>query len=504
MTNVSRALKEDLKAKFPCLKQGQHTHTDLSGGTYDCRNKRGLFYMALDEGIEKGAEAFINEVAPTSIRSYFIDLDFEVGPDSTYLDPKTFETVFKKSILPTTKHFFPDGNKWAGVRFAICVPTQVRDGKKKGKKKFGCHIRALQLTDQSGIKAGGPFLDVENMLYLRRFLLFALNRDFPTLEFDWGDALDESPMKNGGMRMLGMKKMFVKCPCGGSDEECDKCSFGMGIYRDNSKYEVYCVLDGLGQRDDERRDALNQNRVLCWAQTSISTDYETQAQADLVTGMVFQIPKECCSELGEEELACLRTANSTSDFGIKMEVEVKQKKRKRTRMGLHETNTLKKGGTTLEWSEATKSKFLTFLHVHFSNYFLDPKTMKKVPKPNPGLLQISKQIREDDGTIYVQLTGINNGRCLNRKGPGAHKDRTYLEIKKNGEVFQRCYSQNKGSALCHNGAAGCRRFKSPGVMLPTLLKMEMMGEKPIKRKRTAKPVGRMNERQRFLRSCSWL
>ena len=103
LTNVSRALKEDLKANFPCLKQGHHTHTDLSGGTYDCKNKRGLFYRALSEGMEKGAEAFINEVAPTSIRSYFVDLDFEVAPESTYLDPKTFETVSKKSILPTTK-----------------------------------------------------------------------------------------------------------------------------------------------------------------------------------------------------------------------------------------------------------------------------------------------------------------------------------------------------------------------------------------------------------------
>ena len=154
LTNVSRALKEDLKANFPCLKQGHHTHTDLSGGTYDCKNKRGLFYRALSEGMEKGAEAFINEVAPTSIRSYFIDLDFEVAPDSTYLDPKTFETVFKNpSFLP--KQFFPDGNKWEGC----ALPSGAHPGagrKKKRKKKFGCHIRALQITDECGMKRGLP------------------------------------------------------------------------------------------------------------------------------------------------------------------------------------------------------------------------------------------------------------------------------------------------------------------------------------------------------------
>lgn len=499
-------LKKDLESQFPCPGRESATHADLSGGKYKVKSgEEGKFFRMLDNHYEKGAWARLSERRRTDVGTVFVDIDYEVGKGSQWLNPTMFETVLKRSVLPTIKSFFPSAEPeaWGRVHFAICVPELVQQSKglpqvhkaedgrlyRVGKSdtnkiKFGCHIRALQTRDEEGIRQG-VFLHTQNLLLFRTQLAASLERELETADFDWDDALDRSPMQSGGMRMLHNRKCRIKCAC--DKDPCCKVCFGQGAYEDMSFYNVFKVYNAAdGKKDDEYTELLQGNRQKCWARTSISTEFD--APRGTPAGNIPQLAQDAAdSEMGlgsceppvgvsmdHCDFEALKEWYETCDTAHGPE-QGKTKSKKGPKW------VLKKGSSEVKMYEKTEGYqldkkvqnfFNKFIHAAFPHYVAgedDKKTWRDKVHV--------KQIRKCEGgrRFFVSLEGENAKRCLNRrptkdetkKFPNKrdvefpHNDNTYLEIHE-GTIYQRCHSGNTGMRC---KGLSCKKFRSKGVQL---------------------------------------
>lgn len=453
------------------------THTDISGGAqirgetqrrkgnYNCRNREHVFYQYLEDGMKKGGDAYINELAPTEVRTLFIDLDLVVAKDNTkgamFLKEAVYVELVKKVVFPIVDAFFPQEG-WRQnhphLKFAVACPDQLRE--KKGGQKFGAHIRAMQIKDNYVSRS--IFLHVDNMLRMRRMLIYKLEEEYPegTYGIDWEDAVDKAPMKNGGMRMIGMKKYKVRCPCL-EPSECEKCDFGTKHFYDPSKYKMVAVVNHDGTIDKEHLKRLQDDKKQMWMETSISSPFTTQKEANhnhmyTADGIQYKgdIPEATHARLSQEDVDGLEHYNSTTDDGVPIVLTTK-KKRKVKLSGREKQERSKRMKNTEEIADPKLKKDLTaYIRNNFKQY------REKI--------NVSKVVRVDAGNyqspVLVYLSGANAGICQNRVGGGSHADNTYLQITATKGAQQRCFSENDTKEKCRNGS--CRKFYSKAQKLP--------------------------------------
>ena len=174
-TAASKQLKTELAKRFFKPKGRIDAQllkfTDLSGGCYYVPSKAQL-YKLLDKAfrLSDKAEACLAELAPTDVRVFYVDIDMHVLPGSPFLDPAIFVDILNKCIMPGLRKYFNavTEEQWGALRFGILVPNAVRDGKKKGTKKFGCHIQVLQLHNECGDDPTSLFIHREQAIVVYR------------------------------------------------------------------------------------------------------------------------------------------------------------------------------------------------------------------------------------------------------------------------------------------------------------------------------------------------
>lgn len=457
------------------------THTDLSGGglvrgeserrkgIYNCKNREVKFYKYLEDGIQNGATAYINELAPTDVRTLFIDLDMVIAEDNDdgkiFLKSHTFVDMVGTVVLPVVDSFFKQTG-WREnhpyLKFAVACPNQLRD--KSNGKKFGAHIRAMQILDTYSTKRS-IFLHVDNMLRMRRLLIYKLEELYPYSKYgvEWEDAVDKAPMKCGGMRMIGMNKFKVKCDCE-VPAECEKCDWGTKHFFDPTKYEMVAVVDKDGLEDYDHLQRLKNDMKRMWMETAISSPFRTQQEANhchaYTSGGVhykgeIPEPSEVC--LSQEDVEGMETYKTTDDHGAP--VIQKVKKRKKRKQGKREKQLKRMKDKEELRDPKLKLDLKNYIQTNFTQY--------------QGNINVSKVVRMEKGnalsTIMVYLAGANAGRCQNRVGGGCHQDNTYIQITAKKGAQQRCFSQNNTSAKCCNGP--CLKFSSKPQTLPIDLKL---------------------------------
>jgi hypothetical protein len=452
------------------------THTDISGGAtikgehgerrkgvYNCLNNELAFYRAIDNFMANGAHAYINELAPTQVRTLFLDLDLVVEPSNKqgkiFLEPSTYVDMVKDVVFPTIDEMFPKGwrENHPYLKFAVACPNKLRD--KKGGKKFGAHIRAMQIKDSYNISQS-IYLHVDNMLRVRRELIDRLEEKYPTdvYNVDWDNAVDKAPMRNGGMRMIGMRKYMVKCDCI-EPTECEKCNFGTKMFSDTTVYRLEDVVSGDGTSDKEHLKRLRLDRKRMWMETSISTPFHNQEEANRrhtyeVNGLKYNGNVIERINLSQDDVQGLDIMKTTTEDGRPKIVKqaLKRKKRKKTSMEKQETRMKEREEIT---EKKTKLAIENFIKKTFTQY------EKKV--------RVDKVIRIDahdvNSIVRAYLRGPNGGVCQNKKGGGAHQDNTYIDIHPTRGAQQRCFSENAG-VECRTKVA-CRKFRSKPQPLPS-------------------------------------
>lgn len=451
------------------------THTDISGGAqikgekehrrgvYNCMHKEMMFYKTLDRYMKMGASAYINELAPTQVRTFFLDLDLVVKPSNRkaqkFLNPDTYVEMVKDVVFPTIDTMFPAG--WRAnhphLKFAVACPNQLRD--KKGGKKFGAHIRAMQIKDNVHHVSHSIYLHVDNMLRLRLELIDRLNDAYPLDQYqiDWEDTVDLSPMRNGGMRMIGMRKYKVKCDCS-EPAECSKCNFGTQMFFDPTVYQMIQVIKANGEKDPSHLERLKSDRTLLWMETSISTPFQTQKEANYCHR--YEIDGVECSgdviehiQLSQDDIDGIGWMKTTTEDGRPKIVQstVKRKRLKKTSMEKQETR-LKNA------EEIADKKTCQAIEVFVKKEFTQYKDRIRVDKV------IRMDAKNPNSLVRVYLRGPNCGICQNKAGKGAHQDNTYIDINVVTGAQQRCFSTNTGKE-CRTSVC-CQKFKSKAQALP--------------------------------------
>lgn len=452
------------------------THTDISGGAtikgengqrrkgvYNCLNNELAFYRTLDKFMVNGAHAYINELAPTDVRTLFLDLDLVVKPTNKngkiFLEPKTYVEMVKEVVFPTIDTMFPRGwrENHPYLKFAVACPNKVRD--KKGGKKFGAHIRAMQIKDPYNISQS-IYLHVDNMLRVRRELIDRLEDKYPmeTYKVDWDDAVDKAPMRNGGMRMIGMRKYMVKCDCS-EPTECAKCNFGTRMFFDTTVYRLEDIVAGDGTSDEAHLKRLRSDRKRMWMETSISTPFHSQEEANRrhtyeANGFMYDGTVIENINLSQDDVQGLDFMKTTTEDGRPKIVKqaLKRKKRKKTSMEKQETR-MKSS------KEITEKKTKTAIEQFVKKAFTQYKEQIRVDKV------IRTNANNSNSIIRVYLRGPNCGICQNKKGGGAHQDNTYIDIHSQTGAVQRCFSENQGEE-CRTSVS-CRKFRSKPHFLPS-------------------------------------
>lgn len=465
----SQKLKQTLLEKFGVQKGAKKnhiiTHTDLSGGTtlrngtygpgnYSVSDANRLeFLQELARGMKYGGNACINELAPTDVRTLFVDMDMTIGKDNKraeiFFEPSTYEDIVKNAVFPTMDEYFPKTWRQKDIKFAIACPNKLRY--KGGGKKFGAHIRCLQTRDHYG-NCVGVYLHVDNMAYFRRSLVYKLCELYPEDEYDidWDKAVDWAPIQNGGMRMIGMRKWKTKCTkCRNADpEEKEFCDCDGGFVYDSTVYEMSSVLSTDGSPDHARLKALKEDMVLMWVQTSISTPYDHQEQANKVMGMAFNADDQPI--LSQDERLKANEYKVALDDGRpekrvlkrKAKMTSSDKHRKRQREAMEEVD-----------DRNMRVRLQNFIHKAFPHY-----------KRQVRVESISRMSGKKSSVCFVNLSGKNAGCCLNKKGGGTHADRTYIQICSRRGATQRCYSQNCGEECVSK--VPCKKFHSNYKKLP--------------------------------------
>ena len=239
------------------------THTDLSRGTTLSVEPAVLgtilsdanrleFLQELARGMKYGGNACINELAPTDVRTLFVDMDMTIGNDNkeggNLLRAVDLRVHCQECGLPDHGRVFPH-NVAAGrtLKFAIACPNKLRY--KGGGKKFGAHIRCLQTRDHYG-NCVGVYLHVDNMAYFRRSLVYKLCELYPARRvrhrLGQGGGLGTDPEWRDADDRHAKVEDEVHQVQNADPEEKEFCDCDSGFVYDNTVYEMSSVLSTDG------------------------------------------------------------------------------------------------------------------------------------------------------------------------------------------------------------------------------------------------------------------